>query len=98
MKNSGKFTIPLLTANFVLSAPVLTKFYKIKNFMTRGLLTSRNIIKILHRTSLAFPTAENVQRYKNFKTLYQRVLRAAKKRNFTSKLEENAKNPKPNLG
>jgi hypothetical protein len=31
---------------------------------------------------------------KNFKTVYQRVLRGAKKLYFTSKLEENAKNPK----
>jgi hypothetical protein len=68
--------------------------HKIKNFMTRGLLISRNNMKILHRTSLAFPTAENVQKYKNFKTLYQRILRAAKKLYFTSKLEDNAKNPK----
>jgi hypothetical protein len=68
--------------------------HKKQNFMTRGLLISRNTRKTLHKSSVAFPTAENVQKYKNYKTIYQRVLRGAKKLYFTSKLEENAKNPK----
>jgi signal recognition particle subunit SEC65 len=62
--------------------------------MTNGLLISRNTKKILHKSSIAFPTVANVQKYKNYKTIYQRVLRGAKKLYFTSKLEENAKNPK----
>ena len=62
--------------------------------MTRGILISRNTKKALHKSSIAFPTAANVQKYKNYKTIYQRVLRGAKKLYFTSKLEENAKNPK----
>jgi len=65
-----------------------------QSFMTNGLLVSRNNKKILHKTSIAFPTAENVAKYKNFKTVYQRVLRAAKKLYFKSKLEQNANNPK----
>jgi hypothetical protein len=68
--------------------------HKMQNFMTRGLLISRNNKKILHKSSIAFPTVENIQKYKNYKTVYQRVLRGAKKLYFTSKLEENAKNPK----
>ncbi len=50
--------------------------------MTNGLLISRNNKKVLYKTSLAIPTAENVKKYENFKTMYQRVLRAA--RNCTS--------------
>jgi hypothetical protein len=65
-----------------------------QNFMTNSLLTSRNNKKTLHKTSIAFPTAENVAKYKNFKTVYQRVLRAAKKLYFKSKLEQNTSNPK----
>jgi len=68
--------------------------HKKQNFMTRGLLISRNNKKLLHKSSIAFPTVENIQKYKNYKTLYQRVLRGAKKLYFTSKLEENVKNPK----
>jgi len=68
--------------------------HKKQNFMTRGILISRNTKKVLHKSSIAFPTAANVQKYKNYKTIYQRVLRGAKKLYFTSKLEENAKNPK----
>jgi hypothetical protein len=68
--------------------------HKMQSFMTNGLLVSRNNKKILHKTSIAFPTAENVAKYKNFKTVYQRVLRAAKKLYFKSKLEQNANNPK----
>jgi signal recognition particle subunit SEC65 len=49
---------------------------------------------VLFKTSIAFPTAENIAKYKNFKSVYQRVVRAAKKLYFKSKLEQNASNPK----
>ena len=62
--------------------------------MTNGLLISRNRKKILHSASISDPSAQNKQLYKNFKTVYQRVLRAAKKLYFKSKLEQNANNPK----
>jgi hypothetical protein len=68
--------------------------HKIHNFMTNGLLVSRNTKKNLHMTSISDPSAINIQRYKNFKTIYHRVLRGAKRLYFTSKLEENAGNPK----
>ncbi len=45
-------------------------------------------------TSISDPSAINIQRYKNFKTIYHRVLRGAKRLYFTSKLEENVGNPK----
>ncbi len=62
--------------------------------MTNGLLISRNTKKTLYLSSVADPSVANVQKYKNFKTIYQRVIRAAKKLYFTSKLEQNASNPK----
>ena len=68
--------------------------HKINNFMTNGLLISRNTKKILHRTSISDPSAANIQKYKNFKTIYQRVIRGAKRLYFTSKLEANVGNPK----
>ncbi len=71
---------------------------KRQNFMTRGLLVSRNTKKTLHKSSISSPSAETIAKYKNFKTIYQRVIRAAKKLYFTSKLESNADNPKKNMG
>jgi hypothetical protein len=68
--------------------------HKINNFMTNGLLISRNTKKILHRASVSDPSAANLQKYKNYKTIYQRVIRGAKKLYFTSKLEANVGNPK----
>jgi hypothetical protein len=68
--------------------------HKLQNFMTNGLLISRNTKNALHKTSIADPTAANVKKYKDFKTIYQRVSRAAKKLYFLSKLEANASNPK----
>jgi len=68
--------------------------HKLQNFMTNGLLISRNTKKNLHKTSIADPSVTNVQKYKNYKSMYQRVLRAAKKLYFTSKLEQNASNPR----
>ncbi len=62
--------------------------------MTNGLLISRNTKKILHRASVSDPSAANLQKYKNYKTIYQRVIRGAKKLYFTSKLEANVGNPK----
>jgi hypothetical protein len=62
--------------------------------MTLGLLVSRNTKNKLHKTSITIPTVENIQRYKNFKSTYFRVLRGAKKLYFTSKLNANVKNPK----
>jgi hypothetical protein len=85
----------LFNQNFPLKKRRFNKnIHKIQNFMTNGLLISRTNKKVLYKTSLAFPTAENVNRYKNFKTIYQRVLRAAKKLYFKSKLEQNVSNPK----
>ena len=66
--------------------------------MTNGLLVSRKNKNVLHKTSIADPTDANIKKYKAFKTIYQRVSRAAKKLYFTSKLEANANNPKKNLG
>jgi hypothetical protein len=68
--------------------------HKIHNFMTNGLLISRNRKKILHSASICDPSAQNKQLYKNYKTVYQRVIRGAKKLYFTNKLRDNAGNPK----
>ncbi len=62
--------------------------------MTIGLLTSRKTKNQLHKRSFSEPSEANSQRYKQYKTLYFRILRGAKKLYFKDKLTENAKNPK----
>jgi hypothetical protein len=69
-------------------------YHRRQNFMTAGLLVSRTSKNNLHKTAITYPTQENIQRYKNFKTLYFRVLRAAKKLYFKTKINENLGNPK----
>jgi len=59
-------------------------FHKVNNFMTGGLLKSRATKNKLHKTGISTPTGENIVKYKRFKTLYQRVVRAAKKLYGTS--------------
>jgi len=48
----------------------------------------------LHRLAVSDPSLTNINKYKNFKTIYHRVLRAAKKLYYQSKLTDNASNPK----
>jgi len=82
-------------ANFPLKRVRFNKnIHKKTNFMTKGLLTSRlNKIK-LHKIAISSPSAVNIQAYKNFKSVYLRTVRAAKKMYITSKLQQNAGNPK----
>ncbi len=51
----------LFNQNFPLKKRRFNKnVHKLQNFMTNGLLSSRNNKKILHKTSIAFPTVQNV--------------------------------------
>jgi hypothetical protein len=62
--------------------------------MTAGLLISRTTKNHLHKLSLTDPSVVNLQKYKNYKTIYFRVLRGAKKIYFKNKINENIGNPK----
>jgi hypothetical protein len=62
--------------------------------MTKGLLKSRETKKNLYMASLTDKSPPALQRYRNYKNLYFKTLRAMKKLYFSSKLEENAKNSK----
>jgi hypothetical protein len=62
--------------------------------MTAGLLISRNNKNKLHKTFVAVPSEANKLIYKNYKTLYARVLRGAKKLYYKNKINENIGNPK----
>jgi hypothetical protein len=66
--------------------------HNIKPFMTQGLLKSRETKKNLYLATLTDNSALALQRYRTFKNLYFKTLRAMKKLHYSSKLEENAKN------
>ena len=65
-----------------------------KPFMTAGLLKSRETKNHLYRATVSDPSVENKAKYKNYKTLYFKTLRGAKKLYYRLKLTEHAKNPK----
>jgi hypothetical protein len=65
--------------------------HKMSPFMTAGLLVSRATKNQLFKSKLLDNSPANIQRYKDFKTVYAKTLRAAKKLYFHQKLEANVK-------
>jgi hypothetical protein len=85
----------LYLLNFPLKKMRFNKnIHNIKPFMTKGLLKSRETKKNLYLASLTDKWPPALQRYRDYKNLYFKTLRAMKKLYFSSKLEENAKNSK----
>jgi len=68
--------------------------HKKKNFMTSGLLTSRARKNHLHKLSLTEPTPDNCERYKNYRNLYNKLIRAMKQLHYEKDLAKYQKNPK----
>jgi hypothetical protein len=62
--------------------------------MTQGLIVSRRTKNDLHTKAVTHPLPANINKYKTYKTIYQRLIRVAKKRYIADKLTENASNPK----
>jgi hypothetical protein len=62
--------------------------------MTAGLLISRNTKNKLHKTALCYPLPVNVTKYKNYRNLYNTLIRKSKSKYFEDSLNENVKNPK----
>jgi hypothetical protein len=63
-------------------------------FMTNGLLISRQMKNKLYKAKICVNSPENIEKYRKYKTVYFKCLRAAKKLYFTSKSQANAKNSK----
>ena len=72
--------------------------HKKKDFMTNGLITSRNQKNVLHKLALKQPTLSNINRYKSYRNMYNSLVRAMKKLYYEDSLQKNAKNPKKKLG
>ncbi len=63
-------------------------------FMSNGLLISRQTKNQLYKAKICVNSPENAEKYRKYKTVYFKCLRAAKKLYFTKKLQTNAKNSK----
>jgi hypothetical protein len=88
----------LFNQNFPMKRKRFNKnFNCLNNFMTVGLLTSRRTKNKLHAKAVSEPTFININRYKVYKTVYSRTIRAAKKLYIANKITENANNPKKNM-
>ena len=69
----------------------------INDFMTKGLLISRNTKNLLHKNYLANRTAENFNNYKKYRSLYYKILNLSKNSTVKNKLALSKKNPKKNM-
>jgi len=70
------------------------RFHKIEKWMTSGLLTSRATKKKLSLNSIKFPTHENISNYKNYRKLFNKLIRASKKSYYEEQLKLNQSNMK----
>ena len=87
--------LPLFNLHFPITKKKFNKnFHKINDFMTGGLLVSRNTKNKLHKKSIAEPSEINVRNYKTYRNLFNKVLRKSKTIYFEHNLKENEKNPK----
>jgi hypothetical protein len=62
--------------------------------MTRGLLVSRKNKMLLHKICINDPSVDNVQKYKSYRNLYDKLLRVSKNMYYECSFEKFQKNPK----
>jgi hypothetical protein len=81
--------------NFPLRGRKLNKnLHKLNEFMTKGLLTSRLTKINLQKLAVQSPTVYNIDKYKSYRNLYNRILRTSKKMYYCESLNKAKKNPK----
>jgi len=86
---------PLLELHFPIRKVKFNKnFHKINGYMTQGLLVSRITKLKLYKIQTANPSAINIDNYKNYRNLYNKILRASRKMYFVGGLENAKRNPK----
>jgi hypothetical protein len=79
---------PVVTARFN------RNFNKISDFMTKGLLVSRRTKINLLKCSLHNPNEQNKLKYKEYRNMYNKLLRVRKKDHLHERLKNCQKNPK----
>ena len=65
--------------------------HKKEQFMTKGLLISRQRKLLLSSHLVKHPSADNRRKFKEFRTMYNKLIRAAKKVYFEESLEKKTK-------
>ena len=68
--------------------------HKISNFMTKGLLNSRSHKLNLQKGTILNPSTLNLQYYRNYRNMYNKLVRISKKMHYTNTLNSHANNPK----
>jgi Reverse transcriptase (RNA-dependent DNA polymerase) len=68
--------------------------HRINGFMTNGLLVSRMTKNNLHKLAVQTPTVVNCNKFKLYRNLYNKVLRASKRQYYCEGLHNARKNPK----
>ena len=69
-------------------------FHKISTFMTPGLLTSRRTKIHLHHTALTDNTQDNWDKYRTYRNLFNKLIKASKRQHYDNHLKTHAKNSK----
>ena len=83
---------------YIITSKFKKNLHKISDFMTTGLLISRsNKLKLL-KIALSDNVPYNWSQYRNYRNLFNKIVRASKKLHYLKNLELSAKNPKKNLG
>jgi hypothetical protein len=77
----------------VTSTRLNRNYHRVNSFMTTGLMTSRRTKINLLKISLVDPSDANLQNYKRYRNLYNKLLRLAKKKDIEDRLEKNKKKP-----
>ena len=62
--------------------------------MTKGLLTSRSHKLNLQKGTILNPSTLNLQYYRNYRNMYNRLVRISKKMHYANTLNSHANNPK----
>lgn len=69
-----------------------SNIHRLEPWMTSGILKSRQTKNNLCKNSLKHPSSNNLLIYKNFRNLYNSVIRNAKKLHFQAQIEANSNN------
>ena len=94
--NFGISIVPYMTNIFqyIITSKFNKNLHKISDFMTTGLLISRsNKLKLL-KIALSDNVPYNWSQYRNYRNLFNKIVRASKKLHYLKNLELSAKNPK----
>ncbi len=78
----------------IVQKPFNVKYHKIDPWFSSGLLVSRREKLRLDKVAAVSKTTDDIKKYKNYRNLYNILVRKAKQKYFDSQLIENQSNMK----